>query len=53
MNVIWKEKRCGTGGGGADIELVFTPSDIVKNLDDTIIIGISLSRLGKKEQERN
>ncbi len=48
MNVIWKEKKNGKNGGGAELELVFTPSDVVKNLEDTIIIGISISSLKKK-----
>ena len=53
MNVIWKEKKCRKKGGGAEIEIVFTPSDVVKNLEDTIVIGISVTSLTKKNRQKN
>lgn len=49
MNVIWKENK-SQGGGSAQVELVFTPNDVVQAINEPIVIGISVSRLRKNAQ---
>jgi len=44
MNVIWKENK-DRSGGSAQVELVFSPCDVVKNINEPIVIGISISKM--------
>ena len=50
MNVIWKENK-GRKGASAQVELVFSPIDVVQDINEPIVIGISVSRIWKKSKE--
>jgi hypothetical protein len=49
MNVIWKENK-SQDGGSAQVELVFTPNDVIQDINEPIVIGISVSRLRKNSK---
>jgi len=46
MNVIWKEK-CLKGENEAEVELIFTPADVVADINQPIVISISVFPMRK------
>jgi len=45
MNVIWKERKSAHASAGIDV--VFQPKDIVSDLEQPILVEITIRRCGR------
>jgi len=50
MNVIWKERKNAPASAGIDV--VFQPKDIVSDLEQPIMVEITIKRCGRAKKEK-